>query len=301
MSRLHHDPDWPRASAWLRGDMQSGALGRIAVLGAPATRGSISPGRCDLAPAAIRAALDRFSTYDFDGRRDIRELAAHDLGDLDVSGRMPEEALSPIREAVQQAAAGVDAVVVLGGDNSITLPGVRALDDTSLLTFDAHLDLRSTEGGLSNGNPIRALLEAGFPGDHIVQIGIQSFANSAAYARIAQEAGIRIVTAEAVHECGIESVVREALSSVRTKNVYVDFDIDVLDRAFAPAAPGSRPGGLAPWELRKAARLCGAWPNVRVIDIVEVDPAQDIANTTVLAAAACMLSFLAGVHERCSQ
>ena len=59
-----------------------------------------------------------------------------------------------------------------------------------LLTIDAHLDLRSLDGGLSNGNPVRALLADGLPGGQIVQVGLQSFANSAAYAEVAREAGI---------------------------------------------------------------------------------------------------------------
>lgn len=300
MTPLHQDPDWPRASAWLRGESRPGHRGAIAVIGAPVARGSITPGRCDLAPAAIRTALQRFSTFDFDGNRDIGEVGVEDLGDLDLAHTSPEQASDPIRSAVASAL-DRDAVILLGGDNSITRPGVRALGDCALLTFDAHLDLRATTAGLTNGNPVRALLEDGFPGSRIVQIGIQSFANSAAYARVAREAGIRVITAEEVHARGIVAVVEQALASLAVPAIYVDFDIDVLDRAFAPATPGSRPGGLSPWQLRIAARLCGAHPNVRVIDMVEIDPSQDFAGITSQAAAACLLSFVSGIHQRCSQ
>lgn len=303
MSTLHHDPRWPRAGAWLRGEFANGApCGRLVVLGAPLSRGSITPGRCDLAPDAIRRALERFSTYDFSGERDLRDLAVHDLGDLDIAPLTPAEAFGAIRSAVHSPVfdAAADAVVVLGGDNSITRPGVRALGETSVLTFDAHLDLRDTEHGLTNGNPIRALLDDGFPGERIVQIGIQSFANSPAYAKVARDAGISVVSAEEVHARGIRDVLNAALDSFTTETVYVDLDIDVLDRAFAPACPGSRPGGLMPWQLREAARICGAAAKVRVLDIVEIDPTQDIADATCLAAAACLLSFASGVLDRCS-
>ncbi|MFN8059782.1 MAG: arginase family protein [Vicinamibacterales bacterium] len=74
-------------------------------------------------------------------------------------------------------------------------------------------------------------------------------------------------------------------------------DIDVLDRTFVPATPGSRPGGLAPWQLRAAARLCGRHPKVRAADLVEIDPEEDISDRTTLAAAT-LLSFAAGVLER---
>jgi formiminoglutamase len=298
---LHNDSHWPRASAWLRGEIPGGALGRIAVIGAPVSRGSITPGRCDLAPQAIRAALDRYSPYDVEHDADLCELSAQDYGDLDVAGLMPEEAFEPVRAGVARAWRDAEAVIVLGGDNSITLPGCRALGDRAgLITFDAHLDLRDLEGGLSNGNPIRALLRAGLSGGNIVQIGVQAFANSATYASVAAEAGIRVVTADQVRLQGVDAVVRDALKSLAVEAVYVDMDLDVLDRAYSPATPGSRPGGLTPWELRRAARLCGVDGRVRAIDFVEVDPEKDVADQTVLAAAACMLSFVSGVHERCS-
>jgi formiminoglutamase len=300
---LHQDLNWPRASAWLAGAALSEPSAKLAVMGAPLTRGSITPGRCDLAPAAIRKALERFSTYDLDSGRDVRALRAQDLRDLDVAGLLPEEALPPIRDAVATALKTAEAVVLLGGDNSITRPGCHALGDLGrcgLLTLDAHLDLRDLEGGLSNGNPVRALLRDGLPGNHIVQIGVQSFANSGAYAMVARRAGIRVISARAAIQRGIGYVMEEALLYLEreTDRIYVDLDLDVLDRTYAPATPGSRPGGLAPYQLRHAARLCGQHPKVGVLDLVEIDPTRDIADATVMAAAACLLEFSVGVLKR---
>ena len=301
---LHHDPRWPRASAWLAGDCLPNAVGAIHVLGVPIAKGSITPGRCDPAPAAIRKALERFSTYDLDCDRDLRLLHANDKGDLPVSGMTPEQAFQPVSEAVARNVETAAALVLLGGDNSITGPGCHGLGvplaRCGLLTLDAHLDLRDIEGGLTNGNPVRALLQDGLPGDHIFQIGIQPFANSAAYARVAREAGIHIVTADCVAERGAAAAVREALEYLdeRVVRIYVDLDLDVLDRVYAPATPGSRPGGLAPRLVRRAAHLCGAHPKVRVLDLVEMDPTNDIADATALAGAACLLEFASGVLGR---
>jgi formiminoglutamase len=304
VSELYQDPNWPRAGAWLRGEVPAGRVGSLAILGVPANRGSITPGRCDLAPAAIRKALDRYSTFDLADSNDVRDLAVHDLGDLDLGELNPGDAVQPIEKAVAAALPDHEAVILLGGDNSITFPGVQALDrnsDCGLITFDAHLDLRDIGNGLTNGNPIRALLAKGFPGDRIVQIGIQSFSNSKAYLDIAQDAGITSIGADEVRLRGIEDVVRVALQSFTEGVVYVDLDMDVLDRAFAPATPGSRPGGLTPSDLRTAARICGEFARVRVLDIVEIDPTQDIADQTSLCAAACILAFASGVHKRCSR
>jgi formiminoglutamase len=298
---MHEDPRWPRAGSWLAGDCLSDPLGRIVVAGAP-LNSSITPGRCDLAPAAIRRALQRFSPYDLERDNDLRQLMVEDLGDLPLSDLTPEEAFGPIRNAVFTAEA--DAVILLGGDNGITRPAVNGLCDSlervGLLTLDAHLDMRDTDGGLHNGNPVRALLEDGLNAHNIVQIGIQAFANSAEYAKIAQESGIEIITAEQALAGDPALIAWEQLENLsRTcDRIYVDIDLDVLDRSFSPATPGSRPGGFMPWQLRQCAYVCGLHPKVAAVDLVEIDPTHDLNDSTALTAAACLLCFASGVLER---
>lgn len=272
------------------------------MVGAPIRLGSISGGRFDLTPDAIREALFRYST--FADEIDVRTVAVKDAGDLALGESRPEDAVDEIAGAVGGTLDTYDVVALLGGDNSITRPGCRGLgpnlSEAGLLTFDAHHDLRDTQAGLTNGNPVRALLEDGLPGHNIVQIGIQPFANSRTYAEIARAAGITVVTTDQIRARGIGPVVQEALDALAAgvDAIYVDLDVDVLDRTYAPACPGSRPGGLTPWEVQRAARVCGAHEQVRVLDIVEVDPTKDVANVTVLAAASFLLSFAAGVASR---
>ena len=298
------DPNWPRASQWLSGEVFAPRSGvSLAVLGVP-LNSSGSPARCDLAPPAIREALTRYSLFDRDAATDLGRLTAKEFGDV----RLPEDYwdtnFSRTVGAIQRARASADCVILLGGDNGITRAGVYGLGlplkRCGILTFDAHNDVRDLNRGLTNGNPIRALLRDGVPGSQIVQIGIQPFANSTAYARVAQEAGISVATADDVYAEGIQALVTRALDYLG-KNVdaiYVDLDVDVLDRAFAPACSGSRPGGLQPWMMRQAARLCGQDARVRMMDIVEVDPTKDIAETTCLAAASFLLAFASGLLKR---
>jgi formiminoglutamase len=301
---MPEDPNWPRASAWLAGGNEAEPVARMAVVGAPLHVGSLSGARCDLAPQAFRGALARFGTYDVETGIDLRVVAVRDEGDLDLADLRPEEALGSLAGAVGGTLDTLDAIAILGGDNSVTRPGVRGLgpglDAVGLLTLDAHFDLRDTASGLTNGNPVRALLEEGLPGQNVAQVGIQAFANSPAYAQVATAAGITVVTAETVHAEGIETVVAGALDHLaeRVDRIYVDLDLDVLDRAFAPACPGSRPGGLTPADLARAARLAGRHPKVRAVDIVEVDPTRDVADSTVLSGAACLLAFAAGLAAR---
>ncbi len=309
--RRTDDPLWPRASAWLAGEFassSSSSLGSLAVIGAPLRLGSITPGRCDLAPEAVRAILRKFSVYDIESDIDLRRLAVRDLGDLPLADLKLEDAFEPLKNGVRDALEDADAVVVIGGDNGVTRPGVHGVADSpasslnncGLITLDAHFDLRDLSEGLTNGNPVRALLADGLPGENIVQIGIQPFANSQAYAQVASDAGITVVTMSQIRAHGVERLLTESLDdlSERVEHIYVDLDIDSLDRIFAPATPGSRPGGLTPYELRRVAWLCGAHPLVRAIDLVEVDPMQDIADATVMAAASCLLSFASGLLAR---
>lgn len=297
---LFQDPQWPRAATWLNSEAP-GARRTLGVLSVP-LNASITPGRCDLAPGAIRSALQRYSLHDCPSGHSLSGLRAVDLGDVET--RSAADALEGVRTPISAALQTCDALVLLGGDNSITRPCLRALserlDRIGLLTLDAHLDVRDSSGGPTNGNPVRMLIEDGLPGSNVVQIGLQSFANSSPYADYANQQGIQGIPVTEVWKDGIEKVLRKALASLAKKvdTIYVDLDLDVMDRAFAPACPGSRPGGLLPVHVRQAARIVGAHPKVKAMDIVEMDPTKDIADVTALAGAACLLEFAAGLMER---
>src|SRR6186713_3512110 len=105
--------------------------------------------------------------------------------------------------------------------------------------------MRDTSEGLSNGNPVRALIEDGLPGANIAQIGLAPFANSKAMHDDAVAAGNLIVTIGEVREQGIEAAMARALAHVaHCQTLVVDCDIDVIDRAQFPGAPGARAGGM---------------------------------------------------------
>lgn len=299
----YEDPHWPRASGWLTGSTVGPPVGSIGLIGAPLNH-SISPGRCDLAPQAVRKAMHRLSTYDVENDVDAMLVACKDYGDLPIANMKPEDALAPISSAVAEALSDCSAAVLLGGDNGITRPAMHGLgvplDRCGLITLDQHFDLRTLEGGLINGNPVRALLDDGLPGKNIAQVGISSFANSKEYKQLADDAGITVVTMNTVHEIGIDASIEGALDAVADKVdvIYFDFDVDVLDRAFAPACPGARPGGLSPAEVKRAAFLMGCHPKVKAMDLVEVDPELDVNDTTCLATGMFLLSFACGLVSR---
>lgn len=303
------DPFDPKLSENRRWLSVADLLGRftdakIAVIGAPVNEGSITPGRCDLAPSAVRAALKRVSTYDLETGIDLSVLRVFDAGDLDLNATSPADAFDPIRGAVARQMSERELAILLGGNNAITRPGVWGLDSTlkkvGLLTLDAHFDLRDTDLGLNNGNPIQALLEDGFPGDNISQIGIAPFANTRKAEQKAKHAGIAVYTLADCREIGFVNVVQQELQRLADvcDAIYVDFDIDVIDRVQMPAAPGARPGGIAAGEFFAATRVICTHRKVRCVDLAEFDPAMDISAIGALTAARWFAEVLAGYLGR---
>ena len=274
----------------------------VAILGAPMEAGSVTPGRCDLAPAAIRRALRRVSTWDLSARLEL-DLALHDAGDLPVQGLMPAEGFLPIRDAVEASVAAHPLTLLLGGNNAVTRPAAHGLglplEKVGLITFDAHFDMRDTSAGPMNGNPISCLLEDGLPGPNIVQIGLAPFANTFEMSELAKAEGVGVYPLDRIGDIG--QLVGEAMGRLDEANVeavMIDFDIDVIDRAQCPGAPGARPGGLPVRDFFRAARVALAFPKVRLVDLTEYDPSLDVSDITALTAGRWVCEVLAGYSSR---
>ena len=150
-----------------------------------------------------------------------------------------------------------------------------------------------------NGNPVRCLLEDGMPGANICQIGLAPFANTAKMHGDAREAGIGTWSIAACRNAGISSVLGLALTRLdHVEALIVDFDIDVIDRAQLPGAPGARPGGMAAADFFAAVRKLAADPRVRVIDLTEWDPSLDASDLSALTAGRWVAECLAGYEMR---
>ncbi|KAA9105584.1 agmatinase family protein [Microbacterium rhizomatis] len=292
---LPHDERWPRAGGWPAVTDADRELDAV-VVGVPTWRTSISPTGAHETPAAIRAALRRYSPALVGGPIDLGTLRVADAGDIrEPDGETGE---SSARERIAELRAQARLVIALGGDNSATVPTARGSGATGLITLDAHFDLRD---GVSNGSPVRRLVEGGLDPGSVVQVGISDFANSAAYARRAAELGITVITVDEVRRRGVDEVMAEALTVARRGGgpVHLDIDVDVCDRSVAPACPASVPGGLAAWELRALVRAAATDAALGSADIVEVDATADAADgRTVRLAALCVLELLAGLGVR---
>ena len=270
---------WPRASHWLTMDSDDPAA--LVVAGVPLTDHAVTPSRYELAPTAVRARMAKLSTWHGTRHVALEDVAVRDLGD---SLRPP-----PLRAPL---------TVLLGGHNGVThaaLASVAALGSWGLLTLDAHHDVRPYEpGAVGNGSPVRALIDAGLPPANVIQVGISGFSNARAHYEWCVERGVTVLGPDRLADV---PALLDGLAQ-RCSAIYVDVDLDVLDRAFAPACPGARPGGAHPRQVLDAAFAAGAHPAVRAIDIVEVDPTADVADVTVDAAALTLLNAAAGFGTR---
>ena len=275
---LPHDALWPRAGGWPL--PTPGEHADVALIGIPTFRTSLSPTQANLTPDAVRSALQRYSL-----ETRLTVVDAGDMADPDADERA---AIAAVR------ALDAGLVIALGGDNAATVPVALGRGAAGLVTVDAHHDLRD---GVSNGSPVRRLVEAGMPGARIVQLGIEPLANSRAYRARADELGITVVTRDELRRRPLADFMAEAIGVAADGGgpVHVDLDVDVCDRAVAPGCPASVPGGISAAELRDAARIAGAHPAVASIDLVEVDATADAPDQrTVRLVALCVLEAIAG-------
>lgn len=274
----------------------------VGLLGVPLTAGSVTPGSCDQAPMLLRRTLKRIGRYDVETGRELATRIA-DRGDVEPCGPTIEQATPMIRDAVAASVGAHALTLLVGGNNAITRPAVLGLGgelaQIGLITLDAHLDMRDLDSGLSNGNPVRALLRDGLPGGNIAQVGLAGFANSAAMHRDAVAAGNLVISIGEVRSAGIAQAIERALAHVaHCSTLVIDCDIDVVDRSQFPAAPGARPGGMAVHDFFYAARRLASDPRVRVIDLTEWDPSLDASDLSALTSARWVAECIAGYEER---
>lgn len=290
---------WPNLAELLIADDSDVPIGLI---GAPLVAGAVTPSKYDQAPQRLRQSLKRIGRYDVEMGRSVF-TAVRDRGDLDISQLGIEQATDPIREAVARSVGDHALTLLVGGHNAITRPAVLAfdmpLDRIGLITLDAHFDMRELDEGLSNGNPVRALMKDGLPGKNIAQIGLASFANTEKMHRDALSAGNLVISIDEVRRDGIRAAVDQATDHLaHCDAIVVDCDIDVIDRSQMPGAPGARPGGMSAADFFWAVRAFAGIKRVRLIDLTEWDPSIDSTDLSALTAARWLGECIAGFESR---
>lgn len=237
-----------------------------------------------LGPRAIRAAsvqLAELKAFPF-GFDPFDTLAVTDYGDCFVDPHHPETVVETIEghiAAILQAGAFP---LTFGGDHFVTYPILRAVagkhGPVALLQFDAHSDTWDDDGSrLDHGTMVlRARNDGLIDAGRSVQIGIRTYAE--------EDCGIEILTAPWVHRHGVDATIEAIKARVGTGKVYLSFDIDGLDPAFAPGTGTPVPGGLTPAQALEIVRALGDL-NIVGADVMEVAPPYDVSEVTALSAA----------------
>jgi agmatinase len=229
-----------------------------------------------------------------------------DAGDL----ALPNTSLASMREAMgPQVKALIDAhhMAWLGGDHSITLPLLRAYRahfgrPLAVLHFDAHCDTWTDHFGEPSGHGTwvyEAILEGLVVRECMVQFGIRSSGERAAREYVRDQGGL-IFTGRDLRGLASPQQLAPVLSQVRERwaasgrpPVYLSFDIDCLDPAFAPGTGTPEPGGLSTAQAFTILEELADLPFVGM-DCVEVAPSYDHAELTTLAAAQLVWTYLSG-------
>ncbi len=267
---------------------------RVCVAGVPFDLGTTNRAGARAGPLAVRHASRMLVDGDNPANwRDPLELGLADVGDFAIAlGDIPGSLA-----LIEQQAAGLSHLAAIGGDHTITLALLRALANRSgplgLVHFDAHVDTWPDSFGqpLGHGSVFyRAILEGLVNPRRMIQIGVRSPVARAVYDwTLAQ--GVRIVSAEEVHESGPRAIADLALATVGIGPVYLSFDIDAIDPGQAPGTGTPEVGGLFTWQVMSILkRLSGL--EFAGMDVVEVAPAYDVAEITALAAASVVWQYL---------
>ena len=265
----------------------------VAIVGIPFDAGtSYRPG-ARFGPQAIRQASRHLRTqyhpaYDTEP---FAEQQVADAGDIACNPYNIEKAVVEIQKAATDLLGKVDRIISLGGDHTIALPLLRAVNhhhgQVALVHFDAHLDTWDTYYGApyTHGTPFRrAAEEKLFLEGASMHVGIRGPLYSRDDLKKDKELGFKVIHCDEFQSEGIDHVVKRIRDRVGDNPMYLSIDIDVLDPAHAPGTGTPEIAGMTTRELVGVLRgLAGL--NIISADVVEVSPAYDHAELTSLSAA----------------
>jgi agmatinase len=278
----------------------------VAMLGVPFDSGTSYRSGARLGPREIRAQSSLIRPYSyFQKISPFETLTIVDAGDVDAPPVGIEAAYAAIDGAVDRiVSAGVTPLVV-GGDHSISLPVLRAIARThgpvALVQFDAHIDTWGDYfgGKYFHGSPFRRAIEEGLiaPKEY-VQVGIRGpmYGEEADFA-YQREHGVTTIDIRQVKTEGVEKIAARIRSLVRGRPLYVTFDIDSVDPAYAPGTGTPEVGGLTSFEAQELVRGLGGLP-LAGCDVVEVAPPFDGPGQITALLAANIMFELLGVLAR---
>jgi agmatinase len=283
----------------------------VAIVGAPFDDAvSHRPG-ARFGPRAIREAqYTSGSIHSLQlGLEPFEILNVVDAGDANIVPAWIDRAHALIYRKVLEVAEAGALPIVLGGDHSITWPSATAIAEVhrpgsiGIVHFDAHADTANDDWGVlaGHGTPMRRLIESGaVRGRNFVQVGLRGYWPPIETFTWMREQDMRYHFMTEIEERGAEAVVADAIGEALDgpDHIYLSIDIDVLDPGMAPGTGTPEPGGLLPRELLRAVRQIVGAVDLVGMDVVEVSPPYDHAETTAMAANRLALEAISALAAR---
>jgi guanidinobutyrase len=258
-------------------------------------------------PRQIRAESAMLRPYNMATRvSPFDHLQIADIGDVPINTFNLEHSVEIIEKHFENILTHQCIPIALGGDHTLTLPILRAMakkyGPVGLVHVDAHADINDQMFGeaIAHGTPFRRAVEEGLLDTRrVAQIGLRGTGYADDDFDWPREQGFRVVTAEQCWHKSLSPLMNEITGQMGTGPVYLSYDIDSLDPAFAPGTGTLEIGGLTTIQALEIIRgLAGV--NLVGADLVEVSPPYDQAGGTALIAANLlyeMLCVLPGVAK----
>jgi len=279
----------------------------VAFIGVPLDIGTSNRPGARLAPREIRDESRMLRPFNVStGADPFNCMMVADIGDVPINTFSLQKSVQIIEAYYDEVVAADVKPISIGGDHTIVLPILRALKkkygQVAIVHIDAHSDTNDHMFGekIAHGTPFRRAVEEGLLAcDKVVQIGLRGTGYSMGEYDWAKDQGFRVVQAEACWHKSLVPLMEEVRSQMGDAPVYISFDIDGLDPAFAPGTGTPEIGGLTTMQGIEIIRGCKGL-NVIGGDVVEVAPPFDLSrNTSVLAAGLLfeMLCVLPAVND----
>ena len=269
---------------------------QVALMGVPMDLGASNRPGARFGPRALRT-IERIGPYNHVlDCAPVQQLRVADVGDVPLRSRYSlPMSIEDIEAWYQQVVDQGVMPLSVGGDHSITYPILKAVgrkQPVGMIHFDAHCDTGGEfdQTRFHHGGPFRlAVLDGVLDPTRCIQIGIRG--SSEYLWEFSKDAGMTVVHAEDIPRLGTAEIIRMAREVVGDGPVYVTFDVDGLDPAFAPGTGTPEVGGMTTREALeilhglKGLAVCGG-------DVVEVAPQYDTTTNTAQAGAQMLFEIL---------
>lgn len=271
----------------------------VCFVGVPMDIGTSNRAGTRHGPRQIRAESCMLRPYNMaTGAAPFDRLQVADLGDVAINTFDLKKSVQLIEQAFDRILGDDCIPLTLGGDHTLTLPILRSMakkhGPVAMVHIDAHADINEHMFGeaIAHGTPFRRAVEEGLLAkDKVFQIGLRGTGYSPDDFDWSRRQGFTVVPAEDCWYKSLAPLMKDVRAKIGNHPVYLTYDIDSLDPAFAPGTGTVEIAGLSTWQALEIIRGCGGL-NIVGGDLVEVSPPYDPSGNTALIGANLLYEML---------